>query len=498
MRLTTFATVPALAVTCCLAARLVVAWPAAEWLPDGARLVLVTAATNNPRIAAAAWQQAAGADTAHAFDGFYQPRLGVSAGAAHGPASAPESRLLPRTSGDTVGIEAGIKIPLRVGAYLGAGVAQRYLFEADGFDDLGQSVAGVRLEVPLLQDRGFRSQIEQQAALDATAASAAATTLDVGQTVAREALNRYAAQLYAAADLQASTQALRRVERLLEETSGRIELQTMAEYQLFGARMEVSFRQEELRQAVAVLTQASESLITILGGSLPPQLPCEAPLLHTWALHAATTSVERIMAHGRERPEVTAARHLVAAAERRTAAAREGVRSSLSLRAGVGYQGEDLNGGLGRHEILDDNRAGVELSLVWSRPLAFDAESATLRASESTAAAARATLRQVLLEVNEQQAQAEAAVASARERLGLVEAAVDNARRALSAEEQRLALGEGSNRSVLDAQKDLTTAERRANVAALDMVVAFTDLLYTRGVPLLPHEVKDVTINPAP
>ena len=90
-----------------------------------------------------------------------------------------------------------------------------------------------------------------------------------------------------------------------------------------------------------------------------------------------------------------------------------------------------------------------------------------------------------------EQARARAVLAAARDRLGMVDQAVGEAQRALAAEEQRLALGEGRSRNVLDAQKDLTDAERRANVAALDMIVAFTQMLHAAGVPLLSSEEND-------
>ncbi len=75
---------------------------------------------------------------------------------------------------------------------------------------------------------------------------------------------------------------------------------------------------------------------------------------------------------------------------------------------------------------------------------------------------------------------------------------MEDARRALVAEEQRLSLGEGRSRNVLDAQKDLTTAERRANAAAYDLILAYTDLLAAFGVPLIPAEVPDGLVSPTP
>lgn len=499
MRLITLATAWIGAAWGCLAAQSGGAWLASAWLPAEAQAVLAIVQTNNPQIEAAGLLRQAEAAQAQAHDGFYQPRLSVSAGGGQGPVGAPESTLVPRLGGDAAGIQAGLLVPLRAGAYLGAGAAQRYLFDADGFEDLGQSVAGVRIEVPLLQNRGFRSQRFNQEAMDATAAAAAAQARSVARLVAREALAHYAAWLYAAADVRESLAALTRVERLLEETSGRVELETVAEYQVFAAQMEVRFRQEELRQSHTLLAQAGQALETRLGGvAVAGRIAGDPALLRAWASRCATSGVEQVFAHAGERPERLRAREAVVAAERLREAVREGLRSNLALQAGVGFQAEDAGGGFGRDALLDDDRVGVEVALVWSRPLGFDAEEARLRAQQARLDAARAGLREVELLIVEEQARAREAVEAARERLGIVDLAVEDARRALVAEEQRLSLGEGRSRNVLDAQKDLTTAERRANVAAYDLILAYTDLLAALGVPLIPAEVLDGLVSPTP
>ena len=468
------------------------------WLPEGAVSVLATVQTNNPQLAAARAREAAERGRADANEGFYQPRLALSTGGSRGPSAAPESSLVPRLGGEAASLQAGMLLPLRAGATLGAGASQRYLFDADGFEDLGQSVAGLRMEIPLLRDRGFRLQRLRQAALDAAAGAATARAGAVAAAMAREALVRYAVWLYADADVREYEQSVKRVERLLAETAGRVALETLAEYQVFTAQMEVSFRQEELRQAQAARDNAGHSLAALLGGLLP-EAPADGPAaLRAWASLNATGDVARLMALAEPRAELREAAETVRSAEQLGLAREEETRASLALVAGVGYQGEDENGGLGRDNLLADERAGVEVALVWSRPFAFDAERAAVRAQAAETRAARAEQRRIGLEIAAAQAQALASLAAARDRLGLVDRAVDQARRALDAETERMRLGEGRSRNVLDAQKDLTTAERRANLAALDTILACLDLLHAAGVPLLPPEVENGAIRPSP
>ncbi len=452
---------------------------------------MAAALARNPRLAAARHAWTAETARARAEDGFYQPLARVAAGGGRGPAGAPESTLTPRMPGEAVGAQAGLLFPLRAGALVGIGASHRYLFEADGFEDLGQSTAGLRLEVPLLRDRGFRTQKMSQAAADAVAAGAAANVAVVRQEVLRETLLAYAGWLHAAADLRESEQAMRRVEQLRDETAARVQLQATAEYQLFPAEMEVAFRQEELRQAGAVLLNAGHRLRELTVAELPAG-GANPALLREWAALCAAADAALIAGGAAAgRPELRRAAMICLAADHQAETAREATRADLSLVGGVGYQAEDEDGGLGRDNLLADRRGGAEVALVWGRPLSFQAERDRFLAALAEAETARAEERRVRLQIEMERALAATALEAARDRLGMVDRAVLEARRTLAAEEERLRLGEGRSRHVLDAQKDLTTAERRASQAAYETVGAFIDLLYAAGVPLAPGEGEE-------
>ena len=68
-------------------------------------------------------------------------------------------------------------------------------------------------------------------------------------------------------------------------------------------------------------------------------------------------------------------------------------------------------------------------------------------------------------------------------RLALARSAVAEAGRVLAAEDERFALGEGSSRNVLDAQKDLTSASRRHVAVAGQVVSALAELRHALGLP---------------
>lgn len=467
----------------------------ASWVPAEAAALLTLALENNPQLAAARYAWSAEVQRARATEGFFDPRLSAAVGIRRGPAAAPESGLGPRVTDEAASVQGGMLLPLRLGARVGVGVAQRQFFAADGFEDLFQSVAGVRLDVPLARDRGFRMQRHDSAAARALADGAAAGLGALRRTVMRDTLVAYAAWLYAAADLLAAEQAARRVERLRDETAARVALRTTPEAQLFPARMEVALRHEELREARAVRAGAGHRLARLVGAA--PLLPEFDPaLLRRWATRCATGGVQRAVAAG-ARPEMRQAELNCVAAEHLAATAREEVKSDLSLVAGAGFSSQDGEGGLGGDDPLSDRRSGVEVALVWSRPFSFAAAEAALQARGAEVGAARAEQERRRLQIEEEQALAETALAAVRDRLGLVDTAILEARRALAAEEERLRLGQGRSRNVLDAQKDLTAAERRANAASFEAVRAFADLLYATGAPLAPMEEDYVDLDPA-
>ncbi len=466
-----------------------------SWLPVEVVSLLTLTLKHNPRLTAAQYAWTAEVRRASATDAFFDPKFAASAGVYRGPAAAPESQLWPRLTDDTAGVQAGILMPLRMGARIGVGVSWHHLYEADGFENPVQSVAGVRFEAPLARDRGFRVQRLTSDAARALAGGAAEGFVALRRTVLRDTIVAYAAWLHAAADRLAAEQAARRVERLRDETAARVALRTTPEYQLFPARMEVALRHEELRAAQADLSGAGHRLARLVGAA--PLLPNVDPtLLRRWAERCATGGVERV-ALVAARPEVRQAELTCATAEHLVAAAREDLRSDLSLVAGAGIRSDDEEGGLEGDDPSSERRAGLEVALVWSRPFSFDTAEAALQARVAEAGVARAELRRRRLQIEEEHALAETALDAVRDRLGLVDTAILEARRTLASEEERLHLGEGRSRNVIDAQKDLTVAERRANAASFATIVAFADLLYATGAQLAPMEENHVDLDPA-
>lgn len=452
------------------------------WLPDEARYVVALASTNHPSLMASRLEHSAASEDRLALDSFYEPSASVAGGVGRGPASAPEAGLSPYLPVDSSGLQGGVFVPLRAGAYVGAGVAQRRIDDAlTSGAEAWQSIAGVRLNVPLLRDRGFALQDAKEERADRIVEQRNEEFLSVLNGIRRDVAVALAYELYSGAVVEQYKKALSRVETLLDETSNRVALETVARYQVYPAEMEVQFKLDDVRQYSAAYTNAHFALSQAVGGI---ELPfATTGLLSEWAALCVTADVDRVVAEfGKELPEVKAARLAVEASRAREKELEGSARSSLSLSAGVSYQGENEDFGIGTDALLRDDNVGFDVALVWSRPFSFESEKAALRAQRARTQALRERERLVRIAAETRRRQAESLFIAATERMAVAQKALDAANKALKSELERLSLGEGSSRSVLDAQTDLTSAESRSNAIAYNVICSFLDLMLASGV----------------
>jgi outer membrane protein TolC len=450
--------------------------------PTVSNLVACARLANPGLRARAARVEAADGDAA-AVDGFYSTALSAASGFADGPLRTPGSLLPGVAPTESWVAEASVARPLRSGLRLRGSLARWDSLNGGAAEPSSASVAGCSVEKPLLRDRGFATQ-----RLDAEAAALGADQARAWQAAAWQetchAVTRgYADWLAAHAEIAESLSASGRVARLLEETEARVALEATPAYQLASARMEVAFRQDELHQARAALQDSRSRLEELVGVALTDDLlPAPSPdELRRWAETCASAGLATPFALAiPDRPEWRAAAAAAAQADTRVRRAREDLKSDLSLVAGVGMR---LNNAPGAHADAD---LAWEAGVVWRSPLGFEAERARAAARAADARAARADLAAIANAAAGEYARAQAGFAAVCARLESVDRAVEAARASLDAEADRFRLGEGRSRLVLDAQKDLSAANRRANAAAVETIRAFTDLVRAAGVPFAP------------
>lgn len=449
---------------------------------EESRSFVQRALRNNPRIAAAEGLLSRAQAQHRGVSGFFDPQVVAAGGHVERGRTVPGATRSSSLDDDALSARIGIETAAKPGAYLSVGIAERRLLEpGEPFDDLYQSLAGVRLWVPLVQDRGFsrwRAEDRQAGALSLAASN---DLIAVRQDVQHEVERAYIDALHALAEQDTVARAGARVDQLLKEAQTLVDLHVIPEYQLFTARLEVELYREETASAAQVAETQRIRLGELVGSTNAPSLKADAHSLVAWALfvtpsRAGTTD------------DACGRRGLYLAARKRCdAAAAEGLRLAEELKpdiavtAAATWQGEDQSDVFGRERLLSDEHAGTEVAVVWRQPLGHRAEKADMNANVALQDALRAQLSGIRLKIAAELASAESALQSARERLDTAEEAVQQAERALGAEEERFRLGESRSRNVLDAQKDLTATLRRRNNAAALVLSADSDLRYAMG-----------------
>jgi len=448
---------------------------------DDLRGLVDTAMEWNPRVRAAAHQLEQAAAERAGLRGFFDPKLTAGGEYADSVYGRRESLL-----------QAGVSAPVVPGVYLDAALEERFydqLGELDStsleYDRLIQSRAWLGLNVPLLQDRGWRQwRLDDLRARHAYEA-AASQLLAVRQEVRREVEQRYFAVLEAQALIGVAAAAAERAEKLLREAESMVSVQALPEYQVYAARSAAALRKDEelaARQnydaAVLVLQEivaapaaaalAAPELKDVIDWALALHLPADC---QAGKYLAARGNHARIMS---QIEADRAARDL----------AEDQLRSKLALVLETTLQGEDPDDLVATGRYLSSRNAGVLAGVVWSRPWGHRAEKSQVRVKNAQLAGQGESLRQAELAIATELAVAHRRFAAARGRLQQASISVAAAQQALDSEDERFRLGEGRSRNVLDAQKDLTDALKRQIVAGVELLRAYFEFAFAAGYSL--------------
>ncbi len=415
---------------------------------------------------------------------FHDPVLQSSAGLSDGPGEAPHvtmPRVLPT---DAFSAQGGIEAPIGAGLYGGAGLSLRRLDVEGERDGATQVTGGGRLRMPLLRDRGYRGMQLDAMLRDAELRQAEAAAARTAEDLTRDLVVAYAAWLQQIADAREVGKAMERAEKLLEETAERAKLEVVPGYQVFPARFEAALRLEELesaREQTRSLRRTLTERLGRIGGAEEAWDAGAAPdLLVRWAEALAArgavpaTAIEEICARRAEHRELE---FRILAAEARVRMAAEALRSDLSLQAGLHWDRDNADA------TPDAEEFGYEVAIAFRRTLSRRGERAQIEAAKADLDSLLAELSQLQVRLSAEVSRTRIAWEGACVRLALARSAVAEAGRVLAAEDERFALGEGSSRNVLDAQKDLTAASRRHVAVAGQVVSALAELRHALGLP---------------
>ena len=366
-------------------------------------------------------------------------------------------------------VRGGIEKPLLPGVYLNAGFEENYLANpVPRHDRLFQTALTAGIRVPLLRNRGFRGWRYRHYEAEAQHLAAVNGLLAVMQDLRYTVEQRHIGVQEAFSSYRATQAATRRVEKLLAEGLELVRLQVVPEYQLFPARLEVAIAKADELRALQVCEESVVRLAQHLGDLSARDVSVDPSALIRLAEASAlpeSYTIEAALGHRGVYLELFAETEAVRMQLNQD---REELRPDLSLRADTVWQGEDPTNPLGHDHYLSDRHVGAVVSLTWKRPLRYRAEKARVEIRQARLAELSERMREVRLEIEAAFEMSERDFELARERLGLVTEAVQQAEKTLAAEEERFRLGEGRSRNVLDAQKDLTNvAQRQTRIAAV-------------------------------
>lgn len=458
---------------------------AITWLPAaGANLELealvAEAFANNPAVQAAQYEVNRAQAERDELRGFFDPQLNAAASQADYNAGYNRAFL-----------HAGVDAAILPGVYLGTRFEESYYSQFQtsitnvfgiNNNNLWQSLAGLRLGVPLLRDRGFL----QWKLSDERAAKrhhmAQNRWRAITQQCRHDVEQQYIAVLEAVAQRYVAQAALTRVEKLLKEAQELVQLKIVPEYQLFTARSEVALRREAETADQQACQTTQTRLLELLGTSQRTRLVRAS--FNTLILWAESVELPPLYAEEpalKARGDYNEILDFIEVAEKEQAINQDNLRSDLSLNAETILQGDDPHNVIGAGRYLTERNLGASIGLTWKRPLGYRTEKARMRAISATIDARHELLRQTAIRIRADLKVQHEQFMSAQDRLSLVAQAIVAARQALEAENERFCLGEGRSRNVLDAQKDLTDALKRQIVIAVELLRAYSNFMYASG-----------------
>jgi outer membrane protein TolC len=443
--------------------------------------LMSAAQENNPAIQAARWRVEQTLLKHEELLEFFDPAIYGAVGYADRSRSIPGSSNYSALTNNSLDLQAGIEAPVLPGVYVSAGIAERSLRDPAGFDDLYQTLFGVRVRMPLLRDRAFRTLTLSRSLAAMEYNIAASRLLRSTQNLRREIELAYISAYESLAAYQVSRQATARFQNLYEEAQELSRLKVVPQYQTYQPQLELQISREDEEKA---RNRHELSLITLagaVGSKTAVTLKGEPEAIFERA--SAQQDLPQldealILQH---RGDYLELRNSVEYAKIQHASAKEESRDDLSLNMGVNWQGENENWPYGNDDLISDRRLGGEVTLVWKRSLDHRGPKARMARHRARIEELKAEMSNIEVDISTELQHAILNYNSARQRLELVNHGIAAARETVAAEQERFRLGENTSSNVTDAQKNLTAILQRQNVAAADLLRAKTNFYHAIG-----------------
>ncbi len=344
-------------------------------------------------------------------------------------------------------------------------------------------------------------------------------------TTVSQVLNLYWDYVAFQENVRVAGQALALAEKLLSDNKRQVEIGTLAPIEVVRAESEVAARQQDLIVAQTNLQQQAELIKTALSKQVDPELASAKIVPENKLPEPRTDDVppveEALRLAAANRPELEQLDRKMVDQDYTVKARRNSLLPSLNIFATyigsglsgnravcpAGYTafGSRCAGSTGTVPPLDINMGGVSdaLGQTWRGNYPDYSFGMTLsipirnRAAQADAARARLERRQ--RETHMQQTKnkiaqdvrnAEIAVIQAKAQIQAAQKAVTLAKQTLDAEQKKFQLGESTVFLVIQAQRDLATAEGNEVRARSTYSKALTQFLQATGTTLTHHNIQ--------
>ncbi len=348
---------------------------------------------------------------------------------------------------------------------------------------------------PLL--RGFRTD-QRRTQLVVSQINRDITEIDLEQTITNTLANvrsRYWDLVYAIASVDVQQQALELAEQLVRDNRARVEIGTLAPIDVVQAESEAATRRQALAQAVQVLRTAELALKQLIVNGTGDELwnaelyPIDQP-----QIEAAPIDLEAAIGGALDRrTDIARVRRLLDINDANVENLRNSTLPALDLIGNYQLTGqggpqllrENFFGNVttavpGGYSDAVESIANAEypfwsVALQMSYPLGQSADKAAYERARLQVQQNTAQLRQIELQIATEVTNAALQIDAIQERIEAATAARELAEEQLRAEESRFEVGLSTNFFVVQAQRDLATAQDNELRAILDFQLALIE-----------------------
>ncbi len=412
---------------------------------------------------------------------FFDTTLYAAAGKGENSRSLPLSSNFSVISADSYALEGGLARAFAPGAYFNIGARSELLDDEAGYKDLYQNLLGLRVRIPLLQDRGFSILGHRRSAAMAEYNQAVSDLLALSQDLRYKVEASYISAYESLSAYNVTQGASKRFAALVNDAHELTRLKAIPDYQVHSAERELQIGLEDEERASNRFALSLVNLGNLLGNNRTVNLRATAEIIVEMGSKQPPLKIVALEKAMQYRGVVLYIQHRLKATRAEYAQIEEEMKDDLSLHVGLSVRGENAHTPFEMHRKLSDEYLGGEITLTWTRPFNYQGSKSRLARLTAVINELKADLLQAQLTVATELKNAELNYLSAQRRIEIISKGMQAARETVSAEQERFRLGEGSSTDVLDAQKNLTVILQRLTIASADLLRAKAQYQYASG-----------------